>query len=412
MTLLLTGLVTGCSASAPSTAAPATSEIDSLLARHGKAVLGHDRSTFLTDLDPDRRAAGFRSAQAASFDNLVTLPLTSWSWTLNSRVDAADAQAAARKRYGPSAVIMQVTLAYALRAVDPVPTKHDVWWTFVRVGGHVRVASDSDLADAGGVSWKGPWDFGDLVVQRGAHSLVLGHIDNADVLAGVAALVDAAVPDVTAVWGPKWSQDVAVFVPASKAELRVALGATSAVSTDIAAVAENDGLDPVTGSVLGARLVVETAALTRLSDVGRRIVVTHEVTHIADGNATTDATPRWIAEGFADYVGNLHSGQPVTVAATELRADVRRGRLPTALPKDAAFDIPATAAQSYEASWLACRLIAARAGAAGLVRFYRMVGASPQAPDGAVADALRAVLHVGVAAFVAQWRTYLRAQLA
>lgn len=408
----MTGLLAACSSSAPSTAPPTTSEITTLLARHGRAVLAHDRPAFLADLDGDRKAAGFRTAQAASFDNLVTLPLTHWSWTVDSRVDAADAQAAARAEYGRSALIVQLTLAYALRGVDPVPTRHDVWWTFVRVGGHVRVASDSDLAEAGGFSWKGPWDFGPVVAERGRHSLVLGHIPNADVLAGIAGIVDAAVPAVTAVWGPKWSQDVAVFVPASKAELRVALGSTSAVTTDVAAVAENDGLDPVSGAVFGARLVVETDALARLSDVGRRIVVTHEVTHIADANATTDATPRWVAEGFADYVGNLHAGQAVTVAAAELRADVRKGRLPTTLPEDAAFDTPATAAQSYESSWLACRLIAARAGSAGLVRFYRLVGASQQAPDGAVADALRAVLHVGVASFVSQWRAYLSAELA
>ena len=48
----------------------------------------------------------------------------------------------------------------------------------------------------------------------------------------------------------------------------------------------------------------------------------------------------------------------------------------------------------YEQSWLACRLIAARAGQPGLVRFYRLGRRQPgHCRPQAVAAALRAVLH-------------------
>ena len=70
--------------------------------------------------------------------------------------------------------------------------------------------------------------------------------------------------------------------------------------------------------------------------------------------------PTWLIEGFADYVGNLGSGQPVPAAARSWlprcagagagrAAD--RGRLRQ-------HATPAGCPQAYEQSWLACRLIA------------------------------------------------------
>ena len=84
---------------------------------------------------------------------------------------------------------------------------------------------------------------------------------------------------------------------------------------------------------------------------------------------------------------------------------------PTTLPEDAAFDTTGTAAQAYEGAWLACRLIAARAGQPALVRFYKLVGASPADADAAVAAALQRVLHETTAAFTAQWRAYVKHEL-
>ena len=101
----------------------------------------------------------------------------------------------------------------------------------------------------------------------------------------------------------------------------------------------------------------------------------------------------------------------MTQTAAELRADVRAGKVPTGLATESDFDTTGAQAQAYEGSWLACRLIAARAGQDGLVRFYRLVGAQPADSDAAVAAGLRAVLHESTAAFTAQWRAYLRAQL-
>lgn len=400
----------GCTSS-PDHSAPTLAEIRSMLSRHAAAVMQHDRAAFLADLDPAPAAADFRVRQREAFANLVDLPLTKWTYQLDGETDAHGAEAAAGRRLGSDAVIVRVSLRYALRGVDRIPTSHELWWTFVRSDGRAVLAADDSLVHAGGASWQGPWDFGPLEVLRGPHSLVMGHLEQEAALGEVQAVVEAAVPAVTAVWGADWSQDVAVIVPSSDAELLAEAGESSQATLAVAAVEVSDGQDPLSGVVYGQRLIVNPAALRRLSGIGRQLVVRHEITHLATAADTSAASPRWLIEGFADYVANLGSGQPVRTTAAELAADVRHGRVPHALPAPDAFDTEGQSAQAYEGAWLACRLIAQRAGQPGLVRFYRLVGASPRSTDEAVAAAMRHVLHESTARFTAQWRDYVTAQL-
>lgn len=408
---LLVGVaVAGCSPS-PDRSAPTLAEVRALLVRHGAAVMKHDASAFLADIDSAADSADFRVRQQQVFTNLMKLPLSSWSYHLEGETDAKGAESAASRRFGTDAVIVRISLSYAIRGVDRIPTHHDLWWTFVRHDGQVVVTADDGLAQAGGQSWHGPWDFGPLVVRRGAHSLVLGHPDSAGALDGVRSTVDAAVPAVTSVWGPDWAQEVAAIVPSTEEELLAQAGQSSQATLTVAAVAISDGQTAVSGEVYGQRLIVNPAALRQLSPVGQQIVIRHEITHLAAASATSAASPTWLVEGFADYVGNLGSGQAVTTTAAELTADIRHGREPRALPTADAFSTEGQSAQAYEGAWLACRLIAQRAGQHGLVRFYRLVGGSPLSADAAVAAGLRRVLHQSTAQFTEQWRNYLIAQL-
>lgn len=408
----LASVLTASCTSSADRSAPTLEAVRGVLAKLGTAVLKHDRAAFLAELDPDAKASAFRARQAAMFANLVRVPFTTWAYHLEGETDAKGAERAASKQFGTDALIVRVTLNYALRGVDRIPTHHELWWTFVRHDGDVVLAADDSLAHAGGASWQGPWDFGPLIVRRGPHSLILGHPRSAAALDGVEATVEAAVPAVTAVWGPDWAQDVAVIVPASDAELLAQSGESSDASLTVAAAAVSDGEDPVSGAVYGQRLIVNSAALGQLSPIGQQIVIRHEMTHIAAASATSATSPTWLVEGFADYVGNLHSGQTVTTTASELAADVRHGRVPTALPTPDQFNTQGQSAQAYEGAWLACRLIAQHAGQPALVRFYKLVGASPEPPDAAVEAAFHAVLHESTAQFTAQWRQYLKAQLA
>jgi hypothetical protein len=389
---------------------PTRGQIKAMLGAHARAVRHHDRPAFLAGVGTQPAAANFRRAQTSEIANLDRVPLTTWRYTLGPRAQAPGAQASARRRFGPSAVIYRVTLTYALRGVDEHPTSHDLSWTFARSDGQVVAVDDTALAAVGGASWRGPWDFGPLTVVTSTHALVLGHPQDAELLRTLARTVDAAVPVVTSVWGGNWSQDVLVLVPATSAELAADLGPVVNEAAPVAAIATSDGTDPVSGDVLGERIVVDPRRLAGVGSIGLRILMQHEVTHVADAAATGASTPTWLSEGFAEYVGNLHSGQRPSFAAAELARQVRRGRLLRALPTSAQF-ADANAALAYQASWLACRLIAARIGPRGLVALYRAVGRSQAAPATAAAGALRRFLHESPAQFVGQWRAYLRSVL-
>ena len=400
----------GCGTSGAERRAPTLSDVRALLARHGTALLHHDTAAFLADIDTAAAAAAYRARQSAEMDNISDAPLSSWSYAVGAPVTDPTASSAASRRYAAAALIVRVTLSYQLAGVDLRPSTHELWWTFVHRGDRVVLAGDDDVADAGGVSWRGPWDFGGVFVARGRSSLVLGHLENAIHLSSLAAAADAAISAVTRVWGTDWSMRVAVLVPATAAELDALVGTHT--STDVEAVAVTDGIDPQSRQPYGQRLVIVPGALGRLSAVGQQIVVRHEVTHLASAASTADTTPRWLVEGLAEYVGELGSGQPARTVARELGAEISSRRVPAALPEDTEFTAAtARLPQVYQESWLACRLIAAKAGVSGLVRFYRLVGAAIAPPAQAVTAAFAQVLHETPAEFVAQWRGYLRAEL-
>jgi hypothetical protein len=408
VTALVGAALTSCTTTRP-VPPPSPAQITALLVRHATAVRTHSSSRFLADIDPSGAASAFRRAQSAEIADIGAVPLQSWTYRIGSIVDDPAATAVQSARYGAPARIVDVQLSYAFSGVDPVATVHELYWTFVSQHGHTYLAGDDALARAGGVSYVGPWDFGPVIAAHGRSSLVLGHPAQRAQLAALAATADAAIPVVTGVWGSDWVRRVTVFVPSSTAELT---GLVGSAAPDVSADTVFDTDDPVNGTRYGQRIVLNPAVLPRLTPVGRRIVVQHEIAHVASGIDTTAASPRWLIEGFAEYVGNLGSGQRVPTAAAELARQVARGELPSALPVDADFaNGAAELPPVYEQSWLACRLIAERAGPAGLVRLYRLVGASADGPDAAVQHAVQSVLHESLAGFLVQWRRYLRTEL-
>ena len=389
--------------------APTVIAAQHLLDRHGAALLARDRTAFLADLDASPAAARYRAAQAATFDNVAGVPLAAWSYRITAPVTGGSVLADAAGRYGTAILIARVAFRYQLRDADPAPTAHDVWLTFVRRSGRVLVASDADLVGEGGASWHGPWDFGRVVARRGAASLVLAHPADDARLAGVAEVADNAVAAVSGVWGSGWSRRAVVIVAGSQDEMRAITGATG--GSDPAAETVADDADASTG----LRVVINAAQISRLSVVGLRLVVRHEVTHVATWALTqaSQTLPTWLIEGLADYVANLGSGQPVTVAAGELRAEVASGKIPAALPANDEFTRGGTRLpQVYEEAWLACRLIAARAGQDALVRLYRRVATSAGSPQATLDAALRGTLSLSTAQFTARWRQYVRTELA
>jgi hypothetical protein len=355
------------------------------------------------------------------FGNLAAVPLATWRYVLIAPVTDPAVITPAAVRLGGRAVVLHVDLQYALAVVDPAPTAHGLWLTAVLRPGGWRLAADTDAAGAGGPSWQGPWDFGPLIARTGPHTLVLAHPAHATDAATFGGLVERSVPVVSRVWGDGWNDHVAVLIPDTTAEFDAVTGSgANSDETAIAAVAVADSIgggpsgSGGPGTVLGARIVLNPTNLAKLDPAGRRLVVQHELTHIATRADTSDQMPAWLIEGFADYVGNLDSGQPVPVAARELATEVRRGTVPSALPGNADFDgTNGRLAQVYEQSWLACRLVARRYGQPALVRLYRRVALAARTdPATAAATGLGEVLHLTPVAFTSAWRADLVRELA
>ena len=371
-------------------------DVRALLAARATALRTHDRAGWLATVAPDD--ASFRRRQGRLFDALAALPLVTWSYNLDpSLTEGPDATLDARR--GPAWWAPAVTLSYRLPGDEGAAADRQ-HLTFVPRRGRWLLAADDDFRAA---SVRGIWDFGPVEAVSGRRTLVLGHPGTGTSLRAMAATADAAVQQVTAIWGPGWPQRVVVLVPRTPAEFAALVGG-SGNYTSIAAVA-TAGLTPAAGGsrAVGNRVIVSPLNFPRLGEFGRQVVMTHEVVHVATRNATGPACPAWLAEGFADYIGYRGRSVPYPVSAQELQQAVRRGDLPTTLPTDRDFDGGnPQLAQVYEQAWLAVALLAERYGEAGLVRFYRSVGGGRS-----VDAALTALFGTDTAHFTDAWRRNL-----
>ncbi|GAA1887575.1 hypothetical protein [Actinomadura bangladeshensis] len=356
-----------------------------VLANRARAVRDGDRIAFLATVGNAPRA--FRDAQSRMYDNLRRLPLEGWQERLSDTRAAADQGA-----------VVRIEVRYRLRGFDKGHVARTRYLTFAPRSGSWTIAGDGtphgfkDDADI--------WDGGLLTVVKGRSSLVIG---DAAGLKGIADRLDAAVPVVTGVVGRGWAQRVVALVPADTA-LASALAGPGQSLDEIAALAT---VAPSAGTGRGEdRVIVSPGTFGRLNALGRDVVLTHELTHVATGGARDRRTPLWLIEGFADYVGYRRVQIGVRAAAGELRREVAAGRVPAALPAAADFAGGSPRlSQAYQEAWLACRMIADRYGEATLVRLYRTAGRAPEA------TALRDVLGLTRDRFTILWRDYVKKEL-
>ncbi|MGW0330567.1 hypothetical protein ACWD0J_01615 [Streptomyces sp. NPDC003011] len=379
--LLLVALV-GCGGTSATDSAKA--EVQRVLDRRAGAVMDRDEAAFV------------RTGALSWFENLRAVPLAAWSYRVT-----------ALHRTGGTATA-DVELDYRVQGYDRAP---------VTVGRTLKLSLDAGgrwYVDAEQPAEKAAqqlWDQGEVTVVRGARSLVLGVGQTGETLYSYADLADRAVPAVSDAWGTDWSRHVVVLVPDSVEGMAGLLGSPASAYRGIAAVTTGE-----TGARAQApadRIIVNPDAYGVLGALGKQVVLTHEATHVATRADTTPATPLWLSEGYADWVGYRGSGRTPRQAAPELAEAVSVGRVPAALPTDEDFGFSGDAAglaRAYESGWLACRLIAERWGEARLGAFYRAVG-THQRRDGAAEDAMRRVLGTTPAQFTARWRAYLLDQL-
>jgi hypothetical protein len=353
-----------------------------------------DLAAALTSRDDARSAAlaapDGRAVVAAMVANARTLDLQ--DLTLRYVDDQSVLSADDRSRYGASAWAATADLSYRIAGWDANPARLETRFVFVRSAGREL------LAGVGGGDGRTPiWLTGPVTRAEAGRALVLTRSPQPD---HYLALARQALLDVAKVL-PRWQGRLVVEVPADETGLDQALAAPQEQYANIAAITTTvDGsLAPGTP----VHVFLNPRVFDALGPRGAQVVLSHETTHVATDAAFADL-PTWLLEGFADYVALAHAGIPVSTAASQILARIRKSGPPDHLPTAAELDPTATGlGATYEEAWLATRFIAQEYGEAKLVEFYRKVGAGEK-----VEQAFRRNLGTSETTFVAKWRADLR----
>jgi Peptidase of plants and bacteria len=175
-----------------------------------------------------------------------------------------------------------------------------------------------------------------LADGRTADLVGLGGPRTEPLLARIGAELDGAAAAVTAFWGPDWRRDIDIVAAASDEQFATLAGG-----------------DPNTAATTSSERIMFAPGAATMNDEALRIVLRHELFHLAAHSDTAADAPRWLTEGVADFV-----------ARPAVRVDV----MPTP-PTDAELSGP-DRSQAYDRAWMFSRFVAERYGAAKLHELY------------------------------------------
>lgn len=390
--------------------------VNAMFDRRAKAVLARDKAAFLADLDP--ADTEFVRRQGEVFDSLAKLDFASFDYRL--REDTYSVSSIDWRKYGRVAdIALPVqTLHYQLEDFDKRPVVRRVVYTVVRRGDRWTIANDRDLeatTSSGTSARRDPWENGPIVVARSKNGLVIGHPDDADKIESIQREVESAVKHVSDRVGTAWGERTVVILPSDHAELQHILESPS-VPYEFAAVADAEyttlNEEATAGSFAGSRVVINPANFNAASSFNR-LLIRHELTHVAMFERTGPLTPRWLVEGIAEWVSHAGSDLPTTTLAGPLPYLVDEEGVPDYLPLDSDFGIIGEAGVGYASGWLLCRYIADRWGDKALLKFYDAMGTPTglDKPGEKLDTVLRSVLKTDEAALLRAWRPYVKASV-
>lgn len=286
----------------------------------------------------------------------------------------------------------EVTARWRLRGVAGQAARAglDVSFTMVRDRATVVAIAPHDLADA-------PiWLTGEqAVVRTRAGVVVAADPATAGQLAHEVALeaqrVARTIDDPVA--------GAVVYLPPDEAAFESLLHASPG---------EYNGIGGVSTAIDGSHterprmVVLNPDAYAALSGLGRRVLVAHELTHVAVG--TPDGLPLWLTEGFADFAALRFADAARPQASAAALARVASEGAPRRLPADDDFAVTDPSLEStYELSWLAVRMLARDHGVARVAELYAGLVRRP----GPLDARLHAVLGTSLGAVTRDWRAYL-----
>lgn len=285
--------------------------------------------------------------------------------------------------------------SWAYRGFDRDPAHTEMTVTFEMDGDRAAI-----VGFGGGDRVTPLWLTDRLRVRRTDDSLVMVADGSARQLARYSLLARRAVTVVHRVL-PAWRSGLVVEVPRSADELDAVLAATPGEYAAIAAVTATE--DGSLAPAAPVHVFVNPEVMGGLRQVGAQVVMSHEATHAATRAVLTPRVPLWLLEGFADYVALRDVDLPLSRTAGQILTQVRRHGAPQVLPAGAEFDTRTThLGASYEAAWLACRLLARIGGEDALVALYRRVSRGQELESG-----LRSTFGFGEKELTRRWREEL-----
>lgn len=247
--------------------------------------------------------------------------------------------------------------------------------------------------------------------HHAAHSVRLVNLGDAGtgaLLDRVNADISQAVAAVEGFWGTDWTREIVVVATGSDAQFASEAHLDPHGQwSDIAAVAVADEVDLTHRTTTGQRIVLAPGA-ARMSDAALRIVLTHELFHLATRGDTALDASRWLTEGVADFVARpsaARSGTPGSATMKPADASRTPGLFSTALPTDAELDASGPARSSgYDRAWWFARFVADDYGVDALRRLYE---AACGPGHGDLPAAVRESLGVDLSTLQTQWAHWL-----
>lgn len=234
-----------------------------------------------------------------------------------------------------------------------------------------------------------------LVVGDGrtVRLISLGGAHTDGLLTRIAGDIGAAVAAIEKFWGTDWDREIVVIATDSQAQFVAQAGLNPAEDwDDIAAVSVADHVDFGRHHASGQRMVLAPGAAA-MSDSSLRIVLTHELFHLAARADTALDAPRWLLEGVADFVARPPQPLPPDAAAN------------TALPVDADLDVAGPQRErGYDRAWWFARFVADSYGVDALRRLY-MQACGPGHGD--FPTAVQRALGTDIGELRARWAQWL-----
>jgi hypothetical protein len=399
----------GASTTAPTT----TTTTGGTTADAGRPASASEVSALLT-----RRAAALLAGDEQEFRATVADPRSSSGRRQLDGYDAARALRLARLEVeNPTLTgdLATVVVHYRLDGLDTGDRETRLAYRVVRLGDGWAVVSEEPSGPGASAPWVA---MPGLRVHRTKHAVVAGTVPQAS-LVEYAGIVDRARPEMHRHW-PGTPNQVLVLAPATAEQADALLGRPRAAESggvkgsdgaigsggvDGSGGAAGPGGAAESGGRLarpghaarwrpppraagpdgratGDRIVLDPDAYTRLSAVGRDVVLTHELAHVAVRSSVPGAPATWLAEGYADHVGYARAGLGDGVLLAPLITAVREGRAPTELPDTSALQPTSGNLEvPYLAAWQAVDLIAQEHGEEALRELVRAAASTGTAAD-------------------------------